>query len=77
MENLPSVQEIMAWIGTVLVIARIIVAATPTPKDDQWLGKIYKVIELIALEVGKSKQHGTPTEPLGLNDAPTGKKPGT
>lgn len=36
--------------------ASIIVAVTPTPKDDQILGKIYKVIEFFALAIGKAKQ---------------------
>ena len=36
--------------------ASIICALTPTPKDDAFLGKLYKVIETIALVVGKAKQ---------------------
>jgi hypothetical protein len=36
--------------------ASVIVALTPTPKDDTVLRKIYKVIETIALVVGKAKQ---------------------
>ena len=36
--------------------ASVICALTPTPKDDAFLGKLYKVIETIALGVGKAKQ---------------------
>ena len=36
--------------------ASVITALTPTPKDDTILAKIYKVIETIALVVGKAKQ---------------------
>ena len=36
--------------------ASVITAMTPTPKDDKVLGKIYKIIEMIALVVGKAKQ---------------------
>ncbi|MGA1386510.1 MAG: hypothetical protein ACO306_07320 [Flavobacteriaceae bacterium] len=36
--------------------ASVITALTPTPKDDAFLGKIYKIIETIALVVGKAKQ---------------------
>jgi len=36
--------------------ASVICALTPTPKDDAFLGKLYKVIETIALVVGKAKQ---------------------
>jgi hypothetical protein len=36
--------------------ASVITALTPTPKDDAVLRKIYKVIETLALVVGKAKQ---------------------
>lgn len=36
--------------------ASVICAMTPTPKDDKILGKVYKVIETIALVIGKAKQ---------------------
>lgn len=36
--------------------ASVICALTPTPKDDAFLSKLYKVIETIALVVGKAKQ---------------------
>lgn len=37
-------------------VASIICAATPTPADDRILGKVYKLIESLALVVGKAKQ---------------------
>ena len=36
--------------------ASAICALTPTPKDDKVVGKIYKVIETLALVVGRAKQ---------------------
>jgi hypothetical protein len=36
--------------------ASAIVALTPTPKDDKIVGKLYKIIETLALVVGKAKQ---------------------
>jgi hypothetical protein len=36
--------------------ASVICALTPTPADDKFVGKVYKVIETIALVVGKAKQ---------------------
>ena len=36
--------------------ASAICALTPTPKDDAILGKLYKVIETLALVVGRAKQ---------------------
>ena len=37
-------------------VASIIVAMTPTPSDDKIIGKLYKLIETLALVVGKAKQ---------------------
>lgn len=36
--------------------ASIITSLTPTPRDDKFVGKLYKVIETLALVVGKAKQ---------------------
>jgi len=33
-----------------------ITALTPTPKDDKIVGKLYKLIELGALVIGRAKQ---------------------
>ena len=36
--------------------ASLICALTPTPKDDQMLGKVYKLIDWCAINVGKAKE---------------------
>lgn len=36
--------------------ASAICALTPTPKDDALVGKLYKVIETLALVIGRAKQ---------------------
>jgi hypothetical protein len=36
--------------------ASVITALTPTPKDDGLVRQLYKVIEILALVVGKAKQ---------------------
>jgi|TARA_E500000318_G_scaffold74946_2_gene69531 hypothetical protein len=36
--------------------ASVITAMTPTPKDDNFLKGIYKVLETVALVIGKAKQ---------------------
>jgi len=36
--------------------ASILVAITPTPHDNKFVEKAYKVLEMIALVVGKAKQ---------------------
>jgi len=35
--------------------ASVICALTPTIKDDQFLGKVYKVLEFLALNIGRAK----------------------
>jgi hypothetical protein len=39
-----------------VALASAICAVTPTPKDDAVIGKIYKVLEMFALNVGKAKE---------------------
>ena len=47
------------WIGivtSVVCIASMICALTPTPKDDAMIARFYKIVELLALNIGKAKQ---------------------
>ena len=53
-----TVVDVVAWVTGIVTIASIIVALTPTPKDDEMLGKLYKILELFALTIGKAKQTG-------------------
>jgi hypothetical protein len=48
--------ELIGWITTIVTVASLIAASTPTPKDDEWMGKLYKFIDLLALNIGKAKQ---------------------
>lgn len=46
------------WLGIItgiVCLASMICALTPTPKDDAMMGKLYKAIELLALNIGKAK----------------------
>jgi len=38
------------------VMCSAFVAATPTPRDDELWGKVYKYIEVMALTVGRAKE---------------------
>lgn len=38
-----------------VALASAIAALTPTPKDDHWVAKIYKIVDMIAINVGKAK----------------------
>jgi len=42
-------------ISAIVFIASAIAAITPTPKDDKWIGKLYKIIDVCALNIGKAK----------------------
>jgi hypothetical protein len=46
----------ITWITIIVTVASLIAASTPTPKDDVWIGKLYKLVDLLALNVGKAKE---------------------
>ena len=46
----------ISWITIIVTVASLIAASTPTPKDDVWVGKLYKFLDLLALNIGKAKQ---------------------
>jgi hypothetical protein len=48
--------NMMAIIMAIISVSSIIAAITPTPKDDVWIGKLYKLIDMMALNVWKAKQ---------------------
>ena len=47
--------ELVAILTGAVTVASAIAALTPTPKDDNVVGKVYKVIDWLALNVGKAK----------------------
>jgi hypothetical protein len=47
--------NMIAIIMAIISISSIIAAVTPTPKDDVWIGKLYKLIDLCAFNIGKAK----------------------
>jgi|TARA_R110002012_G_scaffold55966_1_gene142957 hypothetical protein len=48
--------DIIMWVTTIVTVASLIAASTPTPKDDAWIGKLYKFVDLLALNIGKAKE---------------------
>ena len=44
--------QVIPWL---VMGASFIAALTPTPIDDGWVKKIYKVVDWVALNVGKAK----------------------
>lgn len=45
-------------ITSAISLASLITAATPTPRPDSWLGRAYRVVEVVGLVVGKTKESG-------------------
>ncbi len=40
----------------IVTLASLIASLTPTPKDDTFVGKLYKLLDLLALNVGRAKE---------------------
>jgi hypothetical protein len=55
MEN---ILMLISLIPDIVMVASIVCAMTPTPKDDEILGKAYKILEALALNIGKAKMPG-------------------
>ena len=53
------IMEIVSTVTLIVTVASLIAASTPTPKDDAMIGKLYKFVDLLALNIGKAKdKHG-------------------
>jgi len=57
-----TLMSLVQWITTIVTVASIIAASTSTPKDDEWIGKLYKLIDLLAVNIGKAKQQAPVVE---------------
>lgn len=49
---------ILAVLTGAVALASAIAALTPTPSDDTVVGKLYKLIDWLALNIGKAKETG-------------------
>lgn len=54
--------DYVAIVTAVIALCSAIAAVTPTPKEGTVLSKIYKVIDFLALNIGKSKETGKAEE---------------
>jgi len=50
-----NVDSILFAVSAVVAAASAVAALTPTPKDDSIVAKSYKVLDWVALNVGKAK----------------------
>ena len=53
---LDLLDTIMKIVGVIPWIGSMIAAMTPTPLDDNLVGKAYKVIDWFALNIGRAKE---------------------
>ena len=51
-----TISDIANIATAVISVASIIAALTPTPKDDVWMAKVYRFIDILAVNIGKAKQ---------------------
>lgn len=56
MDILKILSDLAAIAPMIVTVCSIIAAVTPTPKDDVWISKLYKFIDVLALNIGKAKQ---------------------
>lgn len=48
-------EQLFGVVTAVIAAASAIAALTPTPKDDTFIGKAYKIVDWLALNVLKAK----------------------
>ena len=49
------ISKLIQIIPYIIAGASLVASLTPTPKDDQWIGKLYRFIDWAALNIGKAK----------------------
>lgn len=52
---LENKEQLFGVVTTIIAAASAIAALTPTPKDDTIVGKVYKLVDWLALNVFKAK----------------------
>jgi len=52
---LENKEQLFGVVTAIIAAASAIAALTPTPKDDTVIGKVYKIVDWLALNVFKAK----------------------
>ena len=52
---LKNKEQLFGVVTAIIAAASAIAALTPTPKDDTFIGKAYKIVDWLALNVFKAK----------------------
>ena len=58
--------NLISVVTGIVCAASIICSLTPTPKDDALIGRLYKIVEIAALNIGKAKEPGADINPINL-----------
>ena len=53
---LQVLSDIASVAPMVISVCSIIAAITPTPKDDAWMAKLYRFIDIMAVNIGHAKK---------------------
>ena len=53
---LDTILKIVGVVPWIVSICSMVAALTPTPVDDNLVGKAYKIIDWFALNIGKAKE---------------------
>ena len=53
---LENKEQLFGVVTAIIAAASAIAALTPTPKDDTFVGKAYKIVDWLALNVFKAKE---------------------
>lgn len=56
MEIFNQIYEYIEIASMIVAIASTIAALTPTPEDDKIVGKLYKIVDILAINIGKAKK---------------------
>jgi len=56
LDLLDTIMKIVGVVPWVISICSMIAALTPTPVDDNLVGKAYKIIDWFAINIGKAKE---------------------
>ena len=64
-----AVTEIITVVTSIVCIASIVCSLTETPKDDALIGRLYKIVEIAALNIGKAKQTNADVKPIEIKES--------
>jgi hypothetical protein len=61
-----ALTNIITVVTSIVCIASIVCSLTETPKDDALIGRLYKIVEIAALNIGKAKESSANVKPVEI-----------